>query len=104
MESVDFGVSLTASADEVLRTYAEIMTANRDLTLTQPAPRVLPPSRTTRADHGGCGGYCGADVSRSSSNGTSARNAAPRWLIASFSAGDISALVRCSPVGTKIGS
>src|SRR5690606_41763590 len=36
--------------------------------------------------------------------GTSARNARPRWLIASFSSGDISAVVRVSPSGTKIGS
>ena len=42
--------------------------------------------------------------SRSRRTGTSARIALPRWLIASFSSLDSSALVRRSPSGTKIGS
>jgi hypothetical protein len=36
--------------------------------------------------------------------GASARKARPRWLIASFSSGAISAVVRDAPSGTKIGS
>jgi hypothetical protein len=42
--------------------------------------------------------------SKGSSSGASARNARPRWLTASFSSGPISAVVRHSPAGTKIGS
>ena len=41
---------------------------------------------------------------RSRSRGARARNALPRWLIASFSSADISAVVRRSPSGTKTGS
>src|SRR5664279_1734296 len=37
-------------------------------------------------------------------NGARVRKAWPRWLTASFSAGDISAVVRVSPRGRKIGS
>lgn len=36
--------------------------------------------------------------------GTRARKARPRWLMASFSCADSSAVVRLSPSGTKIGS
>ena len=42
--------------------------------------------------------------SSSRTTGTSARNAFPRWLIAFFSAGVISAQVRVSPSGWRIGS
>ena len=44
------------------------------------------------------------EAARGSLARASARNARPRWLIASFSAGLISAVVRVSPSGTKIGS
>lgn len=41
MESVSFGTTVSASPDEVLRTYVEIMSANRNLELTQPVDGVL---------------------------------------------------------------
>ncbi len=37
-------------------------------------------------------------------NGTRARKARPRWLIASLASGVISAVVWLNPSGTKIGS
>ena len=46
----------------------------------------------------------GAQDTRSASTGASARNACPRWLIASFSSAASSAVVRDRPSGTSSGS